>query len=372
MKVAVTGSTGLIGTALTASLRADGHQVVRLVRRPPRGTDEVRWDPRAADAGHPPLDGIDACVHLAGAGVGDHRWTARYKAEIRASRVLATRALATALAAAHPVPKVLIAASAIGWYGDTGGREVTEDTPAGNGFLSRVVHDWEAAAEPAAVAGIRVAHMRSGLVLGADGGVLGRLALPARFGLLPRFGDGHQVMSWISLTDEIRAIRFLLEDAERSGPYNLTAPNPVTNGELTAALHAAFGRPDFRWLRVPEPVLRLALGEMSSELLTSARVLPKRLLEAGFEFEFPVLGPALAAELTPGTRMNVPSIRLLSAATPQAPPAARLLTAAVNLWPGYMAHKAGYRRLYGPYMRGQCSCRPRFLLLSAAAPLIAG
>jgi hypothetical protein len=334
MKVAVTGSSGLVGTALTASLRADGHQVVRLVRRPPRtvisrgddppyppaarpieerdyieraggsladeATSELRWDPRAADAGDPPLSGVDAVVHLAGAGVGDHRWTASYKAEIRASRVLATAALASALASTQPRPKTFIAASAIGWYGDTGGRDVTESAPAGKAFLSRVVHDWEAAADPAREAGIRVAHLRSGLVLGVGGGVLGRLALPARLGLLPRFGDGHQVMSWISLTDEIRAIRFLLDGpgAESgSGPYNLTAPNPVTNAELTAALHAAFRRPDFGWLRVPAPLLKLGLGEMSAELLTSARVLPERLLAAGFEFEHATIGAALAAEL---------------------------------------------------------------------------
>jgi uncharacterized protein len=297
MKVAVTGSSGLIGTALTASLRADGHEVVRLVRRTPRGADEVRWDPRAADAGEPALGGIDACVHLAGAGVGEHRWTRRYKAEIRASRILATRALSTALAAARPQPKVLLAASAIGWYGDVGGREVTEETAAGTGFLSRVVHDWEEAADPARDAGIRVAHMRSGLVLGSGGGVLARLALPARFGLLPRFGNGKQVMSWIALTDEIRAIRFLLDTDGASGPFNLTAPNAVTNDELTAALHHALRRPDFSWLRVPAPVLRLALGEMSSELLTSARVLPTKLTEAGFVFEFPTVSAALAAAL---------------------------------------------------------------------------
>jgi uncharacterized protein (TIGR01777 family) len=300
MRIAITGSSGLIGAALTASLRADGQQVVRLVRRPPRGNDEIRWDSRAADAGDPALSGVDAVVHLAGAGVGDHRWTAAYKAEIRASRVLATRALASALAATEPAPKAFICASAIGWYGDTRGREVTESAPAGKAFLSRVVHDWEAAADPAREAGIRVAHLRSGLVLGAGGGVLGRLALPARLGVLPRFGDGHQVMSWISLTDEIRAIRFLLDGEgadERSGAYNLTAPNPVTNDELTAALHAAFKRPDFRWLRVPSFLLKLGLGEMSAELLTSARVLPARLLDAGFSFEHPTVGAALAAEL---------------------------------------------------------------------------
>jgi len=305
MKVVVTGSSGLIGTALTASLRADGHQVVRLVRRPPRGdgertAEEVRWDPRAADAGDPPLSGVDAVVHLAGAGVGNHRWTASYKAEIRASRVLATTALAAALAKTQPRLKAFVVASAIGWYGDTGGREVAETAPAGKAFLSRVVHDWEAAADPAREAGIRVAHLRSGLVLGAGGGVLGRLVLPARFGLLPRFGDGYQVMSWISLTDEIRAIRFLLDGDgadKRTGPYNLTAPNPVTNSELTAALHAAFHRSDFPWLRVPAPLLKLGLGEMSAELLTSARVVPARLLESGFEFRHPTIGAALAAEL---------------------------------------------------------------------------
>jgi uncharacterized protein (TIGR01777 family) len=300
MRVAITGSSGLIGTALTASLQADGHQVVRLVRRPPRAADEVRWDPRAADAGNPVLTGLAACVHLAGAGVGDHRWTAAYKAEIRSSRVLATRALAAALVAASPRPATFIVASAIGWYGDTGGAPVTEDAPAGKAFLSRVVADWEAAASPARDAGIRVAQLRSGLVLASGGGVLGRLALPARLGVLPRFGDGRQVMSWISLTDEVRAIRFLLDGAgasDRSGPYNLTAPNPVTDAELTSALLAAYRRPDFSWLHVPAPALRLGLGEMSSELLTSARVLPKRLLEAGFEFDYPTVSAALAAEL---------------------------------------------------------------------------
>jgi len=300
MKVAITGSSGLIGTALTASLQADGHEVVRLVRRPPQAADEIRWDPRAADAGNPVLAGVSACVHLAGAGVGDHRWTAAYKAEIRSSRVLATRALATALAGSSPRPSTFISASAVGWYGDTGGAAVTEDAPAGKAFLSRIVADWEAAASPARDAGIRVVHLRSGLVLGSGGGMLGRLALPARLGVLPRFGDGRQVMSWISLTDEVRAIRFLLDGpgAEgRSGPYNLTAPNPVTNAELTSALLAAVRRPDFSWLRVPAPVLRLGLGEMSSELLTSARVLPKRLLEAGFEFDYPTVSVALAAEL---------------------------------------------------------------------------
>jgi uncharacterized protein len=302
MKVAVTGSSGLIGTALVASLRADGHEVIRLVRRPPRGADEARWDPRAADAGLVPytpggLDGLHACVHLAGAGVADRRWTARYKAEIRASRVLGTRALAGALAKLSPPPASLVAASAIGWYGDTGGREVDESAPAGQAFLARLVRDWEAAAGPAADAGIRVVHTRSGLVLTPRGGILARLLPLARLGLCPRFGSGRQVMSWISLSDEIGAIRFLLDRKDISGPVNLTAPAPVTDSEFAAALDAAASRRDLPWLRVPAPVLRLALGEAAVELLTSARILPKRLQEAGYQFRHPTLPEALSAEL---------------------------------------------------------------------------
>jgi uncharacterized protein len=305
MKVAVTGSSGLIGTALAASLRSDGHQVVRLVRRTPRSADEVRWDPRAADAGLLPpdpvapdaLEGLDACVHLAGAGVGDHRWTTKYKTEIRASRVDGTRALAGALARLAQPPATLVAASAIGWYGDTGGREVDESAPAGTAFLARLVRDWEAAAGPAAEAGIRVVHTRSGLVLTPAGGFLSRLVPLARLGLCPRFASGAQVMSWISLTDEIGAIRFLLDRKDISGPVNLTAPEPVTNSAFTAALNAALGRRDLPWLRVPGPVLQLGLGEASVELLTSGRIMPRRLAEAGYQFRYPALPEALSAEL---------------------------------------------------------------------------
>jgi uncharacterized protein (TIGR01777 family) len=301
MKVAITGSSGLIGTALVASLRSDGHQVIKLVRRPVRSADEVRWDPRAADAGFSPsspgeLDGLGACVHLAGAGVADHRWTARYKAEIRASRVLGTRTLATALTRLGSPPETLVSGSAIGWYGDTGGQDVDESVPAGKAFLSRVVHDWEAAAEPAADAGIRVVHPRTGLVLTPAGGILARLLPLARFGVCPRFGSGKQVMSWISLGDEAAAIRFLLDRKDISGPVNLTAPAPVTNSEFTAALATAVRRRDLPWLRVPALALRLGLGESAAELLNSARIIPRRLTEAGYEFRHPTLPEALAAE----------------------------------------------------------------------------
>ena len=305
MKVAVTGSSGLIGTALAASLRSDGHQVVRLVRRAPRSADEVRWDPRAADAGLLPpgpaapgaLEGLDACVHLAGAGVGDHRWTTKYKTEIRASRVLGTQALASALARLGQPPATLVAASATGWYGDTGGREVDESAPAGTAFLARLVRDWEAAAGPAAEAGIRVVHTRSGLVLTPAGGFLSRLLPLARMGLCPRFASGAQVMSWISLTDEIGAIRFLLDRKDISGPVNLTAPEPVTNSAFTAALNAAVGRRDLPWLRVPGPVLQLGLGEASVELLTSTPGYAEAAGRGGYQFRYPALPEALSAKL---------------------------------------------------------------------------
>jgi uncharacterized protein len=301
MKVAVTGSSGLIGTALTASLHADGHQVIRLVRRAPRSADEVRWDPRAADAGlgaeQGALEGIGACVHLAGAGVASRRWTRRYKAEIRASRVLGTRALAGALARLALPPAVLVAASAIGWYGETDGREVDETAPAGETFLARLVRDWEAAADPAAEAGIRIVHPRSGLVLSSAGGLLARLLPPARLGLCPRFGSGTQAMSWVALTDEIGAIRFLLDRKDLSGPVNLTAPEPVTNSAFTAALNTAASHRDLPWLRVPGPLLRLGLGEASVELLSSTRVIPARLGDTGYQFRYPTLPEALAGEL---------------------------------------------------------------------------
>jgi uncharacterized protein len=304
MKVAVTGSSGLIGSALVANLRSEGHQVIRLVRRSPRSADEVRWDPESADAGLSPkpevLEGLGACVHLAGAGVASRRWTARYKAEIRASRVLGTRALVGALTKLGSPPATLLSASAIGWYGDTGGRDVDESAPSGTAFLARVVRDWEAATGPAADAGIRVVHLRSGLILTPAGGVLARLLPLARLGLSPGFASGTQAMSWIARSDEVGAIIFLLSRKDITGPVNLTSPEPVTNAEFAAALSATVHRPDLPWLRVPAPVLRLGLGEASVELLTSARVIPKRLTEAGYEFRYPALREALAAELAAG------------------------------------------------------------------------
>jgi uncharacterized protein (TIGR01777 family) len=297
VRIAVTGSTGLIGTALVAALRDGGHRVIRLVRRTPASEDEIAWDPLAPTGGLAPgaLDGLDAAVHLAGANVAGRRWTAAYKEEIRASRVRGTRALAGALAAASAPPSVLLSGSAIGWYGDTGGREVDESSPAGSGFLPDVVREWEAAASRAEEAGIRVVTMRSGVVISRRGGVLARMLPPFRLGLGARLGSGTQVMSWITLADYATIVSFLLAHPEITGPVNLTTPHPVTNSELTSALAAAVHRPGLLFL--PEGALKLALGGVSSDILASARVMPRRLEAAGYRFRFPDLPAALAAEL---------------------------------------------------------------------------
>jgi len=297
VRIAVTGSTGLIGTALVAALREDGHRVIRLVRQTPASRDEIAWDPLAPTGGLAPgaLDGLDAAVHLAGANVAGRRWTAAYKEEIRASRVRGTRALAGALAAAGAPPSVLLSGSAIGWYGDTGGREVDESSPAGSGFLPDVVREWEAAARPAEEAGIRVVTMRSGVVMSRRGGVLARMLPPFRLGLGARLGSGAQVMSWITLADYAAIVSFLLAHPEITGPVNLTTPHPVTNAEFTSALATAVHRPGLLFL--PEPALKLALGGVSSDILASARVMPRRLEAAGYRFRYPDLPAALAAEL---------------------------------------------------------------------------
>jgi uncharacterized protein len=297
VRIAVTGSTGLIGTALVAALRDGGHRVIRLVRQTPASEDEIAWDPLAPTGGLAPgaLDGLDAAIHLAGANVAGRRWTAAYKEEIRASRVRGTRALAGALAAASAPPSVLLSGSAIGWYGDTGGREVDESSPTGSGFLPGVVREWEAAARRAEEAGIRVVTMRSGVVMSRRGGVLARMLPPFRLGLGARLGSGTQVMSWITLADYAAIVSFLLAHPEITGPVNLTTPHPVTNAEFTSALAAAVHRPGLLFL--PKRALKLAIGGVSSDILASARVMPRRLEAAGYRFRFPDLPAALAAEL---------------------------------------------------------------------------
>jgi uncharacterized protein (TIGR01777 family) len=301
-RVAMSGASGLIGSALAAELTAAGVDVIKLVRRPARTAGEVTWNPLAPADGldQAALDGVTAVVHLSGAPVAGGRWTAARKAELRASRITSTQTLVTAMVAAadrspQASPRVLLCGSAIGFYGDTGGRLVDESSAGGTGFLAELVRDWEAATAPAAAAGIRVVNLRSGLVLTPRGGILGSLMLPFKLGLGARIGPGTQYLSWISLTDEIGAIRFLLDRDDLAGPVNLTAPEAVTNAEFTRALARALRRPAV--LQVPAPVLRGALGEVATELLGSVRVKPTKLLEAGFTFRDPDLGTALTAIL---------------------------------------------------------------------------
>lgn len=292
-RVAVTGASGLIGKALVRSLRADGHDVLRLVRRPAATADEVEWDPKRLYVDAAGLVGVDAVVHLAGAGVGERRWTEAYKREIRDSRVLGTTAIAQALASLAEPPEVLVCGTALGWYGDTGSRAVDESAPAGTGFLPSVCVEWEAAAAPAEEAGIRVAYARTGLVVAREGGAWGRLFPVFRAGIGGRMGDGRQYWSHISLHDEVAALRHLVDTPSLSGPVNLTAPEPVTNREVTAAMGRVLRRPTL--CTVPAPALKLVLGDFAQDVLGSQRVLPGRLLESGFAFAFPTIDDAIRA-----------------------------------------------------------------------------
>lgn len=295
MKVAITGSSGLIGSALRASLRGDGHTVLRLVHRAPDGPDQVRIDARV------PLDpglftDVDAVINLAGAGVGDHRWTTDYKKTIRQSRLKTTSAVARALQSATPRPRTLVSASAIGYYGiDNGDAWLTEDAPAGSDFLATLCRDWEAAAAPAAAAGVRVVLIRTGLVLDPGGGALAPLLKLFRLGVGGRLGSGEQYWSTISSEDEVRAIRFLLVNREAVGSYNLTGPEPVTNREMTRLLGHALHRPTV--LPVPAFALKAALGEFASGVLGSARVAPDRLAQAGFTYRHPTAERQIQAAL---------------------------------------------------------------------------
>ncbi|MFJ3642054.1 TIGR01777 family oxidoreductase [Streptomyces sp. NPDC090108] len=294
-RIAVAGASGLIGSALVRSLRADGHEVVRLVRREPRGGDEVRWDPERGRVDAPGLTGCDVVVNLAGAGVGDRRWTPEYKRLIRSSRVLGTRTLAEAAASLPEPPRVFVNGSAIGYYGDTGDRITDEDSPAGEGFLPSVCVEWEAAAAPVREAGVRTVFARTGLVVAREGGAWGRMFPLFKAGLGGRLGDGRQYWSYISLADEVAAIRHLIEHDTLVGPFDLTAPEPLTNSAITEAMGRVLHRPTP--FPVPAAVLRMALGEMAEDVLGSQRVVPKRLLESGFVFTHPGIDQAIRAAL---------------------------------------------------------------------------
>ncbi|MEY9843605.1 TIGR01777 family oxidoreductase [Streptacidiphilus sp. MAP5-3] len=299
MRIAVTGSTGLIGSALVRSLLDDGHEVVRIVRREPQeradGSVEVRWNPPLRAIDRTGLIGVDAAVHLAGAGVGDHRWTASYKRKIHDSRLLGTATLADALAGLPQPPRVLVSGSAVGYYGQTGDAVIDESAPAGGDFLARVCVGWEAATAPAADAGIRVAHARTGLVVGSGGGAFARLFPLFKLGLGGRLGDGRQYWSFISLRDEVAALRHLIDTQGLSGPFNLTAPVPVTNAEVTAALGRVLRRPTV--FAVPEFALKAVLGDMAVEVVGSHRCVPTRLLDSGFRFAHTTVDQAIQAAL---------------------------------------------------------------------------
>jgi uncharacterized protein len=299
-QILLTGSSGLIGTSLVRSLRGKRISIITLRRRPsPSAAGSEFWDPYAAVPVSPgALEGTTAAVHLSGANLAGHRWTSAYKREIRDSRITPTRALSTMLAALQPRPAVLVSASAIGIYGNRGDEVLTEASSSGSGFLPELCLEWEKATQPAADAGIRVVHLRFGVVLSPEGGALAKMLPTFRAGLGGKLGSGRQWISWIALPDAIRVIEFALETASLSGPVNLVAPNPVTNGQFTSALGHTLHRPTL--LRVPAFGLRLAIGEMAqATILCSNRVMPASLSAAGFNFEYPEIEAALEAVLAP-------------------------------------------------------------------------
>ncbi|MEU1886063.1 TIGR01777 family oxidoreductase [Micromonospora rifamycinica] len=298
MRILMGGASGFLGTRLVDRLTDEGHQVVRLVRRSPRTPDEQRWNPAAGQLDPAVVAGADAVVNLAGAGVGDKRWTDDYRRVIRSSRVDSTTTLAVTIAGlpAADRPGVLLNSSAVGWYGDTGDRVVEEDAPAGEGFLADVCRVWEAATRPAEDAGVRVVRLRTGLPLHRDGGLLKPQMLPFKLGVAGRLGSGRQWLPWISLRDWLDAVVFLLTAGEVAGAVNVVGPNPVTNAGFTREFARQLHRPAI--VPIPAVALKVALGGFAQEALTSTRVLPAVLTRAGFTWTHPELPAALHAALT--------------------------------------------------------------------------
>jgi uncharacterized protein (TIGR01777 family) len=296
MRVIVTGSHGLIGSNLVRTLEGNGHEVVRLVRGS-AGPGEVQWDPSQGQLDAGALDGADAAVHLAGEGIADKRWTSDQKRRILDSRIASTTLLAGRLADSGHPPSVLVSGSAVGYYGDGGDAVLDEDAPVGSGFLAEVCRQWEAATEPAANAGIRVVHIRTGIVLTPEGGALKKQLPLFKMGVGGKLGSGRQYQSWIALEDEIDAIVHALKTDSLSGPVNLTSPHPVTNTEFTKTLGSVLGRPTV--VAAPKFGLSAVLGhELVSEmLLAGQRVMPARLIASGYTFRYPELEPALRAML---------------------------------------------------------------------------
>jgi uncharacterized protein (TIGR01777 family) len=297
MRILLAGASGFLGTRLAERLRAAGHDVTRLVRHATQNADEATWQPSAGQLDQGLVADADAVINLAGAGVGDQRWNARYKSLIRSSRVDSAGTIAHAIKnlPAADRPRVLLQSSAVGWYGDTGDRAVTEEAPAGSGFLADVCRVWEAAARPAEDAGTRVALLRTGLPLDEHGGLLKPQMLPFRMGAGAKLGGGKQWVPWIGLADWLDATQFLLDRDDLAGPVNMVGPEPVTNATFTQALGRALHRPAL--LQVPGIALQIALGEFAHEALRSQRVLPGVLQRAGFPFSQPTLEVALQAAL---------------------------------------------------------------------------
>ena len=292
MKVLITGASGLIGTALQKRFHEKGWDILSTTRGAPKRQNEIQWPIEDGFTDADRLEGVDAVVHLAGESVNGLRWTDEKKKAIRDSRVLGTRNLVEALGKLKSRPSVLVAASAIGYYGERGDEEVTESSHAGTTFLSAVCKEWEGEARRAEDAGIRTVLLRTGIVLSKDGGALGTMLLPFKLGVGGVVGSGKQWMSWISLDDHVRAIEFVIEHENIRGAVNSVSPHPATNEQFTKAMGDVLYRPTF--LPLPEFVVSMALGEMGDELLlTSTKVVPKRLEDAGFEFEYPELKTAL-------------------------------------------------------------------------------
>lgn len=287
-RIAITGSSGLVGTSLVGHLKSEGHTVQRLVRRMPVAADEVMWDPQTGYVDLGALEGIDALIHLAGAPVADKRWSKKYRTEILNSRLLGTSTVAKTVAELKP--QVFISSSAVGWYGESGNRAVIESDRVGDDFLAAVCREWEAAADLAG--DVRTVKLRTGLVLDPTGGALGKMLPLFRLGFGGKLGNGKQWWPWITLHDVVRGIDFVLVE-KISGPVNLTSPNPVTNQEFTAALARALHRPAV--FPAPALALKIALGGFSTEVLGSKRVIPQVLTDAGFTWDYPHITQALTA-----------------------------------------------------------------------------
>ena len=292
MKILITGASGLVGSALVPALKSDGHEIISLVRSAPKRESEVQWEPEREVKGAAKLEGIGAAVHLAGENLGDGRWTEEKKRRIRDSRVVGTRVLCNALLKLDRPPQTLISSSAIGFYGNRGSETLIEESSVGDDFLAKICDEWERATDPLKEKGVRVTHARFGIILSNKGGALAKMLTPFKLGIGGKLGDGKQYMSWIAIDDIVSAVRYILKNENLSGPLNLTAPNPVTNKEFTEALGKTLSRPTF--LGVPEFALKIMFGEMAENtILSSARVLPKRLQDAGYKFLFPTLETAL-------------------------------------------------------------------------------